>query len=330
MIENIESIKKEAESRISTAPNLEELDKLRVHYLGKKGLVTNLLHQLKEISGDKRKEFGAILNQLKQEFETKISLRHQELENQVLASEISPGTSFDFTLPGYIPSTFGSLHPITSVIEEIVTCFQRVGFSVVTGPEVETDYYNFEALNTPSHHPARDMQDTFYLKEGTLLRSHTSPMQIRTMKKHRPPLQFLSIGRVYRADYDATHSPMFHQIEGVMVDEGISFSDLKGLIHYLIKELFGDRPIRFRPSYFPFVEPGAEVDVQLSSKSGDWLEILGCGMIHPNLFKHVDYDPDRYSGFAFGIGVERVAMLKYGIKDIRSFYENDLRFLEQF
>jgi len=341
MIENIERIQEEARSQISSAHEPQELERLRVHYLGKKGLITSLLHQLKDLDPSKRKELGAVLNQVKTDFETELSRRENEIHRLLLEKELAKSSPIDLTLPGHYCLNLGSLHPITRVIEQTIQCLKRVGFSLVSGPEVELEKYNFEALNTPADHPARDMQDTFYIDPPVLLRSHTSPVQIRTMKTSTPPLQILAIGKVYRSDYDVTHTPMFHQVEGLMVDENISFADLKGVLHYLIKSLFGSRPLRFRPSYFPFTEPSAEVDMQCLQckgqgrdcrlcKSTGWLEIGGCGMVHPNVFKAVDYDPDRYSGFAFGMGLERIAMLKYGIDDLRSLFENDLRMLEQF
>lgn len=341
MIENLERIREEARSQISTAPDPRELDRLRVHYLGKKGLLTSLLHQLKDLSPDKRREMGAVLNQVKTDFETEFDRRHSELARVGIEKELSKAGTLDLTLPGQYILPLGSLHPITRVIEQTVNILKRIGFSVASGPEVETEYYNFEALNTPEDHPARDLQDTFYIAPPVLLRSHTSPVQIRAMKTSKPPLQVIAVGKVYRSDYDITHTPMFHQIEGLMVDENISLADLKGVLHYLIKQLFGARPLRFRPSYFPFTEPSAEVDMQCIQckgsgkecrlcKSSGWLEIGGCGMVHPNVFKSVDYDPDRYTGFAFGMGIERITMLKYGIDDLRSFFENDHRMLEQF
>ncbi|NBX92850.1 MAG: phenylalanine--tRNA ligase subunit alpha [Proteobacteria bacterium] len=341
MNDSIERIQNEARSEISSAPNREELERLRVHYVGKKGVLTSLLHQLKDLPADKRKAMGALLNDVKTEFENVLRLRQSELSRKAIEEELAKAPALDLSLSGQYSSAVGSLHPVTRVMEQFIQIMKRIGFSVATGPEVELDYYNFEALNTPEHHPARDMQDTFYIEPPILLRSHTSPVQIRTMKNKRPPLQLIAPGKVYRSDYDMTHVPMFHQIEGLMVDKHISFADLKGVLHYLVKGLFGARPLRFRPSYFPFTEPSAEVDMQCISckgsgrdcricKSTGWLEIGGCGMVHPNVFRAVGYDPDEISGFAFGMGMERIAMLKYGIDDIRSFFENDLRMLEQF
>jgi len=341
MNDNLESILSEAKNTVSAAPSKEELERLRVHYVGKKGVITGLLHQLKDLPAEKRKEMGAKLNDVKTNVEKVLKLRQSELGRKELEEQLSKAPALDLSLPGQFSTSSGSLHPVTRVMEEFIQIMKRIGFSVATGPEVELDYYNFEALNTPEHHPARDMQDTFYIEPPVLLRSHTSPVQIRAMKNKKPPLQIIAPGKVYRSDYDMTHVPMFHQIEGLMVDEHISFAELKGVLHYLVKDLFGARPLRFRPSYFPFTEPSAEVDMQCIScrgsgkdcrvcKSTGWLEIGGCGMVHPNVFRHVGYDPDQVSGFAFGMGMERIAMLKYGIDDIRSFFENDLRMLEQF
>jgi len=341
MIENIERIREEARTQISSAVDPGDLDRLRVHYLGKKGLLTSLLHQLKELDPSKRKELGAILNQVKTDFESELDGRQQELERLSLERELAKSPQIDVTLPGHYAIPGGSLHPVTRVVQQMVTIMRKIGFSIATGPEVELEYYNFEALNTPEDHPARDLQDTFYIKAPVLLRSHTSPVQIRTMKNYLPPLQIVAFGKVYRSDYDVTHTPMFHQFEGLMVGENISLADLKGVLHYLVKHLFGARPLRFRPSFFPFTEPSAEVDMQCIQCKGSgkecrlckatgWIEIGGCGMVHPNVFKAVEYDADRYSGFAFGMGIERIAMLKYGMDDLRSLFENDHRMLEQF
>jgi phenylalanyl-tRNA synthetase alpha chain len=341
MIENIQRIRDEARSQISLAPNPQELDRLRVHYLGKKGLITSLLHQLKEFDQDKRKELGAILNQVKTDFESELGRRQEELARLMVEREVEKSPPIDVTLPGTYAIGTGSLHPVTRVLQQMVACMRRVGFTIATGPEVELEYYNFEALNTPADHPARDLQDTFYINGPVLLRSHTSPMQIRSMKSKQPPLSIMAFGKVYRSDYDITHTPMFHQFEGLMVGETISLADLKGVLQYLVRNLFGARPLRFRPSFFPFTEPSAEVDMQcIACKGGGadcrlcgatgWLEIGGCGMVHPNVFKAVNYDPDRYSGFAFGMGIERIAMLKYGLDDLRALFENDHRLLEQF
>lgn len=328
MIENIRRIKEEAAGRITSAPDSEELEKLRVHYLGKKGLLTSLLHQLKDLTPEDRKRVGAVLNEVKAQFEEIISTRQTELDEARVKEQIDGSPVLDVTLPGQNITSLGSLHPVTLVTQELLEHLKRVGFSQATGPEVELEQYNFEALNMPAHHPARDMQDTFYLGGPVLLRTHTSPVQIRAMKTRKPPIQIIAHGKVYRSDYDQTHTPMFHQMEGLMVDENISLADLKGVVAHLVRELFGSKPVRFRPSYFPFTEPSAEIDVHFGPSG--WLEIGGCGMVHPRVFEAVGYDPEKYSGFAFGLGIERIAMLKYGIHDIRAFFENDLRVLEQF
>ncbi len=278
---------------------------------------------------------GRLANKLKKELEELVRRQREALLRA--AEDQAPG--LDLTLPGR-PYELGRLHPITQVLEEISIIFERLGFAVAKGPEVETDYYNFEALNIPPEHPARDMQDTFYFPEGFLLRTHTSPIQIRTMLSRKPPLRIIAPGKVYRCDSDITHTPMFHQIEGLMVDREVSFADLKGILIYFARETFGpETKVRFRPSYFPFTEPSAEMDIQCVICKGEgcrlcgetgWLEILGAGMVHPNVFKAVGYDPEEWQGFAFGLGIERIAMLKFGINDIRLFYENHLRFLEQF
>ena len=341
MTENIDRLKEEARVQISSAPNSDELERLRVHYVGKKGVLTSLLHSLKDLDPDKRKQVGALLNKVKEEFEKELHLRQTELKKVRLEKELEGATTLDVTLPGQFAIQSGSLHPITVVTQQIVRSLRRVGFSVASGPEVELEFFNFEALNTPENHPARDLQDTFYIEPPVLLRSHTSPVQIRTMKALSPPIQIIAPGKVYRSDYDISHTPMFHQVEGLLVDEHVSFSDLKGTLSFLIKELFGTRALRFRPSFFPFTEPSAEVDMQCITCKGSglecrlckgtgWLEIGGAGMVHPNVFKAVGYEAEKYSGFAFGMGIERIAMLKYGIDDLRSFFENDLRMLEQF
>lgn len=328
MNEQFNRILEEAKIQISHTPSPLELDKLRVHYLGKKGLITTLLHQLKDLTGDKRKTEGSQLNVLKDEIEGEIDSRIKSLQKIEVDKELARTSPLDITLPGLSLASRGSVHPISQVSKDLYEILSGLGFSWTDGPEVEHEYFNFEALNTPEHHPARDLQDTFYIAPSILLRSHTSPVQIRTMKKKTPPVQVMTIGKVYRADYDQTHTPMFHQMEGLMIAPNISLSDLKGIITYVVTQLFGNRPLRFRPSYFPFTEPSAEIDILWSK--GQWLEIAGSGMVHPNVLRAVGYDPDEVSGFAFGMGIERVAMLKYGISDLRSFFENDLRFLEQF
>jgi len=329
-----DSFHKESESVTS----LPELQQLKVKYLGKKGLVTEKLKTLSAIAPEHRPAYGKTVNELKQHIEQEIIrvellLKQEEYKKSILTEAL------DVTLPGkYTP--FGREHPIHKVLSEITGIFSSMGFEVEEGPEVELDYYNFEALNIPKNHPARDMQDTFYISDDVVLRTHTSPVQIRVMEKRKPPLKIIAPGKVYRCDTDISHTPMFHQVEGFMVDTDIAFSDLKGVLQLFIHSMFSaETPVRFRPSYFPFTEPSAEVDIGCIFCSGKgcrvckqtgWLEILGAGMIHPRVFEYVGYDPEMYTGFAFGMGVERITMLKFGIDDIRLFFENDLRFLRQF
>lgn len=315
-----------------------ELQQTRARYLGKKGEITAVMKGMGQLSAEERPVVGALANEVKTRLETVFADRQeslrQELMQQKLASE-----KLDVTLPGR-RQRFGYKHPITQVTEEIVEIFAALGFGVAEGPEIEKDFYNFEALNIPKDHPARDMQDTFYVTDDVVLRTHTSPVQIRTMLDHEPPVRVVAPGTVYRRDSDVTHSPMFHQIEGFLVDRNVTFGDLKGILTTFVHEFFGkDIGVRFRPSFFPFTEPSAEVDMQcvicggggcrVCSQTG-WLEILGSGMIDPEVFKSVNYDPEKYSGFAFGMGIERIAMLKYGVNDLRLFFENDMRFLNQF
>ncbi|HXG17314.1 MAG TPA: phenylalanine--tRNA ligase subunit alpha [Calidithermus sp.] len=334
----VEAIAEEARAAIARAATSAELEQLRVRYLGRQGVLTRLLRSLAALPAAERPAVGAAANALKRDLEAWLELRLQETREAERRQERAR-RRLDLTLPGRRPPR-GSLHPLTQVQDEIVRIFVGLGFSVAEGPEIEDDYHNFEALNIPRDHPARDMQDTFYLGEDILLRTHTSPVQIRTMQAQRPPVRVICPGRVYRRDADLTHSPMFHQVEGLAVDRGISMGDLKGTLELFAREMFGPRSrIRFRPSFFPFTEPSAEVDVlcflcggqgcRVCKQSG-WLEILGSGMVHPQVLRNVGYDPEEVTGWAFGLGVERVAMLKYGIDDIRLFFENDLRFLRQF
>ncbi len=319
-----------------------DLEDLRVKYLGRKGLLAGLLAGLAELSGEDRPLAGKTGNAVKQELTALFAEREAELDRQQADGALS---RFDPTLPGRTPES-GSLHPVTLVMEEICQVFTGLGFEVVTGPEVESDWYNFEALNLPPEHPARDMQDTLYVTDGVVLRTHTSPLQIRTMLAKKPPVAAVAPGKVYRRDSDLTHTPMFHQIEGMLVDHKVSMADLRGTLTAFLQQIFGkDTRVRFRPSFFPFTEPSAEVDISCCicggkghvgnepcrvCKQTGWVEILGCGMIDPEVFKAVNYDPETYTGFAFGLGIERVAMLKYGIGDLRMFFENDTRFLSQF
>ncbi len=332
--EEIEKLKREVWEDFKKIENLNHLEDFRVKYLGKKGKITSYLRQLKDLPLEEKKKLGSELNRIKEELEIKLKSK----EREILLKEEDKDLGLDLSLPGRIFS-IGTLHPITQTIEEVCEIFLKLGFEIVTGPEIETEYYNFTALNIPDWHPARDMQATFYLKNGALLRTHTSPMQIRAMLERTPPLRIIAPGKVYRCDADIRHSPMFHQLEGLMVDKDVSFSDLKGILVYFAKETFGDIRVRFRPSYFPFTEPSLEMDIECVMCRGQgckvcgnagWLEILGAGMVHPEVFKSVNYDINIWQGFAFGLGIERIAMIKYGIDDIRSFFENHLIFLENF
>lgn len=337
-MEEILSLKELFLKELKLAKSLTEIQQLRVKYLGKKGLVTSRLKSLSSISPELRPEYGKAINDVKgfitEELENREADLRSEEHKRLILSE-----TLDITLPGKF-TPFGREHPVNTVLAEIIGIFVPMGFEVKEGPEVELDYYNFEALNMPKDHPARDMQDTLYISEEVVLRTHTSPVQIRVMEKTKPPLKVIAPGKVYRCDADICHTPMFHQVEGFMVDTDISFSDLKGVLESFIHSFFNmDTPVRFRPSFFPFTEPSAEVDIGCNFCSGKgcrvckntgWVEILGAGMINPKVFEMVGYDPKVYSGFAFGMGVERLAMLKYSIDDIRLFFENDIRFLKQF
>ncbi len=338
MEEKVDKLLDEAKETLEKAGSLKELDDVRIRYLGKKGKVTLLLKGLGNLSPEERPGAGQAVNKARNEIENLLNARKNEVQDQERDRQVRSQV-MDITMPG-VRSVRGHRHPVTQVMGQILDIFRGLGFSIRTGPEVEKDYYNFEALNFQKDHPARDMQDTFYVREDVVLRTHTSPVQVRTMESEDPPLRIVSPGKVYRHDYDVSHSPMFSQVEGFMVDEGIAFSDLKGVLVEFLHQFFGrDVSVRFRPSFFPFTEPSAEVDIgcvmclgkgcRVCSNTG-WIEILGSGMIHPEVFGYVGYDPEKYSGFAFGMGVERVAMLQYGIDDIRLFYENDMRFLEQF
>lgn len=332
----LRALQREALDALEHTSDSASLEAFRVNYLGRKGgQLTAILRRLGSVPAEERPRLGQVANEIKAEIERRFEERKQELGS--LAGPKFQG--IDCSLPGrYLP--FGSLHPITQVMEEICAIFAGMGFAVAEGPDVETDHYNFEALNIPKHHPARDMHDTFYVTDSLLLRTHTSPMQARIMEKQEPPLCYIAPGKVYRCDSDITHTPMFHQVEGLLVDRNVSFADLKGVLTSFSRRIFHrDLPLRFRPSFFPFTEPSAEVDIACVMCGGKgcrvckqtgWLEILGSGLIHPAVLSQVGYDPDIYSGFAFGMGVERIAMLKYGIDDIRLYYENDLRFLSQF
>jgi phenylalanyl-tRNA synthetase alpha chain len=340
MKEALEQIRQAALAALAAAKTEAELEDLRVHYLGRKGELTNVMRQMRDVPPAERPAMGAILNQVKDEIEQRITsalatVRAAERARRAVEERI------DVTLPGRRPLR-GSLHPLTQVTEDFIAIFGSLGFSVVEGPDVEDDYHNFEALNIPRDHPARDMQDTLFVSDDLVLRTHTSPVQIRVMETQPPPIRVIVPGAVYRHDYGVTRSPMFHQIEGLMVDRRVTFADLKGVLTVALRALFGgDTRVRFRPSFFQFTEPSTEVDIACFQCAGDtptcsickgtgWLEILGAGLVDPNVFRFVNYDPEEYTGFAFGIGIERVAMLKYRINDIRLFYGSDLRFLRQF
>ncbi len=323
----ITEIIQQAKKAIAQAQDLSVLEALRIQYLGKKGEVTALLKNLGTLPPEDRPKFGQIINQAKEQIEADLQARHHILESEQLNQTLSK-EAIDVTLPG-IDNKFGGLHPLTRSLQRLIEIFHSLGFQTIEGPEVETEYYNFTALNTPEHHPARAMHDTFYFADGRLLRSHTSPVQIHYMQNHTPPFRLIAPGRVYRRDSDMTHTPMFNQIEGLLLSEESSFADLKGLLHTVLEQFFEkELEIRMRPSYFPFTEPSAEVDVLW--RENQWLEILGCGMVHPNVLSACGIDAERYSGFAFGMGLERLVMLRYGIPDLRLLFENDLRFLKQF
>lgn len=335
MIDKIKQLEKEFKSKLSAVSSREALEKLRINYLSRKGRLTMLFNSLSDLPKELRPEAGKMLNQVKQVIQN-------ELGGRINTFTAAAGETAhpDLSLPGRLP-LHGRKHPLTIVLDEIKNIFKNMGFAVEDGPEIETDFYNFEALNIPRNHPARDMQDTLYITEDIVLRTHTSPVQIRVMQRVHPPVKIIAPGRVYRRDTpDASHSPFFHQVEGLVVDEGISFADLKGVIAAFAHKMFGSATkVRFRPSFFPFTEPSAEYDFNCVfcmgkgcrvCKQTGWMEISGAGMVDPNVFKAVGYDAEKYTGYAFGMGVDRIAMIKYGIDDIRLFFENDLRFLEQF
>lgn len=322
----LSSIVDDGTRAIADSTSLRILDDLRVRYLGKQGLVTGQLRGLGQLPEAERPAAGKAINAAKEKLRAALDARKLQLEDQALDESLA-SQKVDVTLPGRGQAR-GGLHPVTRTMERIRALFDQIGFDAVEGPEIEDEYHNFEALNIPAHHPARAMQDTFYFADGTLLRTHTSPVQIRLMKERKPPLKIIAPGRVYRCDSDQTHTPMFHQVEGLMVGEDVSFADLKGILDDFLRNFFeADLQVRFRPSYFPFTEPSAEVDI-----FGDngWLEVLGCGMVHPRVLEGVGIDSEKFTGFAFGMGVERLAMLRYGVNDLRLFFENDLRFLRQF
>ncbi|BBB27189.1 phenylalanine--tRNA ligase subunit alpha [Amphritea japonica] len=326
-MENIQILLAEGKQAAEQATSAQDLDQVRVQYLGKKGHLTQLLKGLGALSPEERPQAGAKINEAKQALQDVLNTLKANLESAALEAKLAEET-IDVTLPGRGQS-LGGLHPVTKTLQRIEEFFARIGYSVAEGPEIEDDYHNFEALNIPSHHPARAMHDTFYFNANTLLRTHTSGVQVRTMESSEPPIRIICPGRVYRCDYDQTHSPMFHQVEGLIVDKDISFADLKGTLEQFLREFFEeDVKVRFRPSYFPFTEPSIEVDIDRGD--GKWMEVLGCGIVHPKVFEYSGIDPEEFTGFAFGMGVERLAMLRYGVNDLRLFFENDLRFLGQF
>jgi phenylalanyl-tRNA synthetase alpha chain len=335
MDKTVDQIYRESLRELEAAKNPKAVEDISVRYLGRKGMLTQFLRNISKLPADQRPAAGKKANEVKNLLEAAF----KEALDKLASAAKSAGRAIDVSLPGR-PVPSGSLHPITQINQRICDIFTRMGFEIAEGPEVELDYYNFEALNFPKDHPARDMQDTFFISDDIVLRTHTSPLQIRTMEKQQPPVRIIMPGKVYRCDSDLTHTPMFHQVEGLLVDENISFGDLKGTLTAFVHQMFDEQTsLRFRPGFFPFTEPSAEVDIlcvmcrgkgcRVCSQTG-WLEILGSGMVHPALYENVGYDADRYTGFAFGMGVDRIAMLKYGIDDIRKFFENDLRFLSQF
>mgnify|MGYP003952446717 CR=1 FL=1 len=333
MQQEIDGLLAQANAEIDAIEDSEDLEKLRVHYLGKKGLITELLKSVSALPKSERPVIGQTINAAKKVIVQQIKQQQERLMQVKLQASLIK-EKIDVSLPG-CGERLGSMHPVTRVKQRVVELFKSLGFSVEEGPDIEDDYHNFTALNIPQHHPARALQDTFYLQDDYLLRTHTSPVQIRTMEHASPPFRIITPGRVYRCDSDQTHTPMFHQCEGLLVDEHCTFSSLKGLLHDFLSRFFESAiELRFRPSYFPFTEPSAEVDIRRLDEDGrpmnDWLEVLGCGMVHPNVLRNVNIDPDQFTGFAFGVGLDRLAMLRYRIHDLRTMFENDLRFLQQF
>jgi phenylalanyl-tRNA synthetase alpha chain len=336
--QELDKLVKEVQHAIDAANDLSALDAVRVQYLGKKGELTQQMQSLGKLPAEERRDAGKVINVAKQAVQNAIEQRRTILQAELLNKKLS-SEAIDVSLPGR-GQVNGGLHPVTRTLQRIEALFTQLGFEIAEGPEIEDDYHNFEALNIPESHPARAMHDTFYVDEHTVLRTHTSPVQVRVMAERKPPLRVIAPGRVYRCDSDLTHTPMFHQIEGLLVDDRVTFADLKGIIDEFLRQFFEkDLPVRFRPSYFPFTEPSAEVDIQCVMCGGEgcrvcshtgWLEVLGCGMVHPKVLAHVNIDSEKFTGFAFGMGIERLAMLRYGVNDLRLFFENDLRFLRQF
>ncbi len=329
MQQEIDKLSKQAEHEINNAQDLSSLDSVRVRFLGKKGELTALLKSVSSLPVAQRPLMGQAVNKVKRSLSGKIDLQRKLLAESLLAAKLV-SEKLDVTLPGN-SNDLGKLHPVTQVKNRVISLFNHLGFSVAEGPEIEDDYHNFSALNIPKHHPARALQDTFYVDDDMVLRTHTSPVQIRVMENMQPPIRVITPGRVYRCDSDQTHTPMFHQCEGLLIEKNTSFAELKGLLHDFLKLFFEmEIEVRFRPSYFPFTEPSAEVDIRRLDGNGDWLEVMGCGMVHPNVLANVNIDPDEYLGFAFGLGLDRLAMLRFGINDLRIMFDNDLRFLQQF
>lgn len=329
-MENLAALTEEALKLVEEAQDLAGLDHIRVEYLGKKGQLTALLKGLGKLSAEERPAAGAEINKAKQKVQERIAQRKSDMEQAAIAAKLASET-IDVTLAGRGQDA-GGLHPVTRTLDRIEKIFAAVGYSVEQGPEIEDNYHNFDALNIPAHHPARAMHDTFYIDAGHVLRTHTSPVQVRTMESQEPPIRIICPGRVYRCDSDQTHTPMFHQVEGLVIDKAVSFADLKGTIVEFLRAFFekDDLEVRFRPSFFPFTEPSAEFDIRWESSKTGWLEVGGCGLVHPNVLEASKVDPEQFSGFAFGLGVERLAMLRYGVNDLRLFFENDLKFLKQF
>ncbi|MGB5594369.1 MAG: phenylalanine--tRNA ligase subunit alpha [Crocosphaera sp.] len=323
----LQTLQQEAQEEIAAVKNLENLEQVRINYLGKKGKLSQILRGMGKLSAEDRPRVGSLANEVKEALQSNLDNQRNALETAKLKAQLAAET-LDVTMPG-VSRPLGRLHPLNSTVDRVLDIFVGLGYQVATGPHVETDYYNFEALNIPPDHPARDMQDTFFLADGRLMRTHTSPVQIRYMETHEPPIRIVAPGRVYRRDtVDATHSAVFHQVEILAVDKGLTFTDLKGTIKEFLQQMFGEElPVKFRASYFPFTEPSAEVDVQWKGK---WLEVMGCGMVDPNVLKAVGYDPEVYTGFAAGLGIERFAMVLHQIDDIRRLYNSDVRFLSQF
>ena len=337
MKEEILKIKEEVQKYIEESETLQKLEEIRVNYMGKKGIFTELSKKMKDLAADERPKMGQVINEVKEKITSFLDEKNKELKEKELNEKLEKEI-IDISLPG-TKYNFGTQHPINETTELIKNIFSKMGFDIVDGPEIETVEYNFDALNIPKTHPSRDLTDTFYINDSIILRTQTSPVQIRYMLEHGAPLRMICPGKVYRPDYDISHTPMFHQMEGLVIGKDISFADLKGILTHFVKEVFGDRKVRFRPHFFPFTEPSAEMDVECMICQGDgcrlckesgWIEIMGCGMVDPEVLKYVGLNPDEVNGFAFGVGIERVTMLRHGIGDLRAFFENDIRFLKQF